>query len=80
MFAIIHDDYGNIYEAEVVSKGHKTRQEAIDKMRELFDADCKEYGLDDNDINHYINESRYEYGYAFTPRGIEDAAYRIIEV
>jgi len=80
MFAIIHDDYGNIYNAEVVSKGHETMQEAIDEMRALFDDDCEEYDLDDDDINYYLNESRYEYGYAFTPRGIEDAAYRIIEI
>lgn len=80
MFAIIYDPYGSIYGAEVVSKGHKTMQEAIDKMRALFDADCKEYDLDDDDINYYLDESRYDAGCAFTPKGIEDAAYRIIEI
>ena len=80
MFAIIYDAYGNIYDARVVSKGHESMREAKDRMRELVKADCEYCGLDAKETDGYIFESMYNDDHAFTPRGTEDVAYKIIEI
>jgi hypothetical protein len=76
-FVIIHDDYGHIYGAKPVGAKYKSREDAAKAMRALVIADCKEYGVDADTYLYDIDEDD---DYAFTPRGDDGAAYKIIEI
>lgn len=78
MFVVIYDPYGNLYQAKCVSKDHKTKREAIKAMRSLFEADCVKKKCDEYEKEEYLSESGNDY--IFTPRGYEDACYKVIRV
>lgn len=72
MFAILFDEYGNLYDAKWVGFA-KTRKGAAGKMRELVTKDCNG---DAELIEKYVNDA---VNIMFTPKG-EDGCYKILEM
>jgi hypothetical protein len=78
MFVVIYDPYGTLVDAVCASKGHETREDAVVAMHELFDHDCENYLDKYQDAADFLSDSGDDY--LFTPRGYEDAMYKVIEI
>lgn len=74
MFVLLYDKYGSLNGAKVYGK-YETWQPAFEAMRSLVRLDCLECDEPFDNYKPYKDKD-----HAFTPKGDDGAAYKIIEV